>query len=174
MPLSFPEQGVSVQAFADEPAFLIDALGARVEVVDLQVDAVQAGDVEGVVHDQPSRFGTVATPEHVRASETDPEGCGGVVLVEFIENRVTEKHAVLVTHDRPVGAVMVILPGGEPLADPPFGELLASAGQAHGLGFCQHRPVGIEVLASQEFKADARTGQDRLVTEDIGTDHRPS
>jgi hypothetical protein len=30
------------------------------------------------------------------------------------------------------------------------------------------------VLASQEFKADARTGQDRLVTEDIGTDHRPS
>ena len=41
MPLSFPEQGVSVQAFADEPAFLVDALGARVEVVDLQVDAVR-------------------------------------------------------------------------------------------------------------------------------------
>jgi hypothetical protein len=28
------------------------------------------------------------------------------------------------------------------------------------------------MLASQEFKADPGTGQDRLVTEDIGTDHR--
>jgi hypothetical protein len=174
VPLSFPEQGVSVQAFADEPAFLVDALGARVEVEDLQVDAVQADDVEGVVHDQPSRFGAVATPEHVRATETDPEVCGGVVLVEFVENRITEEHAVLATHDRPVRAVMVILPGGEPLADPLVGELLVSAGQAHGLGFCQHRPVSIEVLASQEFKADAGTGQDRLVTEDIRTDHQPS
>ena len=36
------------------------------------------------------------------------------MLVEFVENRLTENHAVLVTHDRPVGAVMVILPGGEP------------------------------------------------------------
>ena len=96
------------------------------------------------------------------------------MLIEFVENRLTENYAVLVTHDRPVGAVMVILPGGEPLADLLVGELLVSAGQAQGLGFCQHRPVGIEVLASQEFKADAATGQDRLVTEDIGTDHRPS
>ncbi len=85
------------------------------------------------------------------------------MLVEFVENRLTENHVVLVTHDRPVGAVMVILPGGEPLADLLVGELLVSAGQAHGLGFCQHRSVGIEVLASQEFKADAGTGQDRLV-----------
>ncbi len=120
-----------MQAFADEPAFLVDALGAGVEVVDLQMDAVQAGDVEGIVHD-------------------------------------------LATHDRPVSPVVLILPGGEPSADLILGEPLVSAGQTRALWFGNHRPDALEMLAAQRFQPDPGAGQDRLVTKDVETDHRPS
>jgi hypothetical protein len=72
----------------------------------------------------------------------------------------------------PVGPVVVILSGGEPLRDAVRVVTLVAAGEPLHLAVVQCGEIAGQDRGGQRLESDALARERRLVTEDVRVDHR--